>query len=327
MMPLSSIRAFDRTLSPDGHSTVADLLAAPWSPDPGSVRFFRTSANVILTIRRNDEPAFLRASAASERTRRTIEDELHLIDTLARQGVPVVSTIPSDDGERVVTVDTPIGPFHVVLFAALPGTIRDATDLSPEEYARWGGAIGHIHAGLTDVPCDAIARPPSWRTAFEAIATHPAVPATTRAGAAKLRHRLEGLPQTRDWYGPLHGDLELDNLTWEGDTIWALDFDAASCGWYLLDIAKALSDPFAAGRRIDDAPITAFLSGYREHRPLPDDAIALLPEFRLLSRTIDYASLLHAVDVTPDQADVHWLRGLSERLSAWMRETEALLAR
>lgn len=326
MMPLSAIRAFDRTLSPDGRSAVADLLATPWSPDPGSVRFFRTSANVILTVRHDGERAFLRASASSERDRPTIEGELRLIDTLAAQGVPVVSVIPGENGDRIATVDTALGPFLTVLFTALPGTIRDSDALSSDDFARWGAAVGRIHAGLSGVAPETIARPPSWQTAFEAIAAHTAVPDATKQGAMRLRQRLERLPRTPDWYGPLHGDLELDNLTWDGGTIWALDFDAASCGWYLLDIAKALSDPFAAGLTPGDEPIAAFLGGYRQHRPLPDEALAMLPTFRLLARTVDYASLLHAMDVTAADADVDWLRRLVVRLSAWMRETESLLA-
>ncbi|MGN6482815.1 MAG: phosphotransferase enzyme family protein, partial [Thermomicrobiales bacterium] len=316
---------FDRTLSPDGQSAVADLLAAPWSPDPGSVRFFRTSANVILTLRRDGERAFLRASASSERDRPTIEGELRLIDTLAAQGIPVVSAIPDNDGDRIATVDTPLGRFHTVLFIALPGTIRDSDALSSDDFARWGAAVGRIHAGLAGVAPETIARPPSWQTAFAAIAAHTAVPDATKEGAMRLRERLERLPRTPDWYGPLHGDLELDNLTWDSGTIWALDFDAASCGWYLLDIAKALADPFATGLTPGDEPIAAFLAGYRQYRPLPDEALAMLPDVRLLSRTIDYASLLHAMDVTKADADVDWLRRLIVRLSGWMRETESLL--
>lgn len=326
MMPLSAIRAFDRTITPDGHSAVANLLAAPWSPDPGSVRFFRTSANIILTLRRQGTRAFLRASAAGERDRQTIAGELRLLDGLAAQGIPVVHAIPAGAGERLATIETPLGRFHTVVFAALPGTIRDADALTVPDYARWGRAVGRIHAGLAALPPDTITRPPSWETAFAAIEAHPAVPEATRRGARRLRDRLERLPRGADWYGPLHGDLELDNLTWDGGTVWALDFDAASCGWHLLHLAKALTDPFDAGLAVDDGPIAAFLDGYREHRPLPDGAIALLPAFRLLARTVDYAALLHAMDVSEAGADVDWLRNLVVRLTARMCETEALIA-
>lgn len=326
MMPLSAIRAFDRTITPDGHSAVADLLAAPWSPDPGSVRFFRISANVIFTLRRQGERAFLRASAAEERDRQTIDGELRLLDGLAAQGIPVVHAIPTGAGERIVTIETPLGRFHTVLFAALPGSIRDADTFAVGDYARWGRAVGRIHAGLATVPPDTITRPPSWETALDAIADNPKVPDAAKVGAARLRERLDRLPRTADWYGPLHGDLELDNLTWDGGTVWALDFDAASRGWHLLDLAKALADPFDAGLAIDDKPIAAFLDGYREHRPLPAGSIALLPTFRLLARTVDYAALLHAMDVSAAGADVDWLRNLVVRLTARMRETEALIA-
>ena len=327
MMPLSRIRAFDRTITEGGRSAVADLLAAPWSHDPGSVRFFRTSANVVLTLTSNGERAFLRAASACERTPQTIEGELRMLDALTARGVPVVSAIPSDRGSRIETVDTPLGPFHVVLFAALPGTIRDAETLSVPDYRRWGGAVGRIHAGLAAIPSDAVARPPSWQRAFDILETHrERVPEDTKIGAARLRARLERLPRTPAWYGLLHGDLELDNLTWDDDAIRALDFDGASCGWYLLDVAKALADPLDSGLSTTDAPIAAFLDGYRDQRPLPDTSMASLPDFRLLARLIDYASLLHAVDMPEDDADVDWLRALIARLNTWMRSFEAELA-
>jgi Ser/Thr protein kinase RdoA (MazF antagonist) len=249
-----------------------------------------------------------------------------MLESLATQGIPVVCPIPSDNGALIETIATPMGDWHVVLFAALPGTIRDAEDLSVEEFGRWGSAVGRIHAGLSFIPTDTVVRPPSWKTALDTIATCEAVPDQFRAGIDRLRHRLDQLPTMPEWYGLLHGDLELDNLTWDGETIHALDFDAASHGWYLLDLAKALSDSFESGIRLESPEILAFCTGYRQHQPLPDEALALLPIFQVLRDAVDYASLLHAIDITAKEADVDWLRSLIDRLSNWMRRAEATFA-
>lgn len=324
-MPISHIRAFDRTFSTDGRSDIADALAAPWSPDPDSLRYFRTSANSVLTLTRNGERSFLRASLASERERRIIGDELAMLDTLSARGIPVVQPLLSDSGLLIETIATPMGDWHVVLFAALPGTIREADDLSVEDYARWGAAVGRIHAGLSTYP-STITRAPSWVTALDAIDASGKVPADARIGIARLRDQLEQLPTTPDWFGLLHGDLELDNLTWDDGTIHTLDFDAASQGWYLLDLAKTLSDPLNNGLTTESPEIGAFLAGYRQHRPLSDEALAFLPLFLALRDAVDYASLLHAIDIIVDEADADWMRGLTARLSAWMHEAEITFA-
>ncbi|MGB3331095.1 MAG: phosphotransferase [Thermomicrobiales bacterium] len=326
MMPLSQIRAFDRTVTEDGHSAVADRLAAPWTHDPGSVRFFRTSANIVVTLSRNGRRAFLRASAASERTRRTIEDELRLIEAVAAAQIPVVTLIASDRGERIETIETSLGRFHVVLFDGLPGTHRADDALTEADYARWGDTVGSIHAALAAIPCQAIARTPSWQYALDAIDADPSIPISARDGARRLRASLERLPRSPAWYGVLHGDLELDNLTWDGERVWTLDFDAASCGWYLLDLAKALSDPFAHGLTLADAPISAFIGAYQEQHPLPATALDMLPAFQLLARAVDYVAIRHALDMAQADADVDWLHTLIGRLDEGLCRIEAELA-
>lgn len=327
MMPLSQIRAFDRTVTEGGRSVTADRFAAPWSHEAGGVRFFRTSANIICTLSRGDERSFLRASAASERNRRTIEDELLLIDTLAEQDVPVVSTILSDRGERIETVETPVGTFHVVLFNVLSVFHQNAKLLPVEDFGRWGTAVGRIHAGLATVPCDRIARAPSWQTALDSVeSAADSIPQASVDGAARLRAALELLPRSPDWYGVLHGDLELDNLTWDDRKVWALDFDAASCGWYLLDLAKALSEPIDLGYGVTYEPIAAFIECYRQEHTLPDEAIARLPDFRMLARVVDYAAIRHALDLAVADADVDWLRRLIGGLLDKMHRIETELA-
>jgi len=66
----------------------------------------------------------------------------------------------------------------------------------------------------------------------------------------------------------------------DGDRLTVIDFDDAGYGWHQYDIATALTHwqtkPNAA--EIE----RAFLAGYRANRPVPDEALSLIPQFRLI---------------------------------------------
>jgi len=54
----------------------------------------------------------------------------------------------------------------------------------------------------------------------------------------------ELLDRTRDNFGLIHFDFELDNLCWEDALIQMLDFDDCAYHWYAADITYALRDLF-----------------------------------------------------------------------------------
>ena len=152
------------------------------------------------------------------------------------------------------------------------------------------------------------------------------VPDAVRAQAQRLSALLGTLPRSPDTYGPIHTDLELDNLIWNDGTVSILDFDEFDDGWYLLDIAKALTDLLQGGETVQSPRIAAFIAGYREHFQLDDGMLRHLPEFLALSELRGYMSLVRAIDMEPAEAEVDWLRDLIGRLRAWMSEYESGLA-
>jgi Ser/Thr protein kinase RdoA (MazF antagonist) len=85
---------------------------------------------------------------------------------------------------------------------------------------------------------------------------------------------LATLPRDPDRFGIVHGDFELDNLSWDGDTAVAYDFDEAARSWYVADIVNAVRD--LAGATV---LYGAFLAGYRRARPLRESDLAHVPLF------------------------------------------------
>jgi len=325
MMSLRILWNLDVTIDPaTGRSPVADAVAAAWDHDPGSVHFFRTSANSIYRLTIDGSPAFLRLAPGTERTATSIRQELDLLAWLTARDVPVVQPIPARSGDLVVTVGTTIGPIHAVLFAALPGDIRDLETLDLDAMATWGATVGRLHATMQDVPAT-LRRPAGWASALAwLVRKKTGLPESVAAEGLRLREFLIGQPRTPERYGLLHTDLELDNLIWSDD-VAVLDFDEYGEGWYLLDIAKALTDVLDAGDSLDSPRIQGFVTGYRTHLPLSDADLALLPEFLALSELRMYCVLSRAMNMELEEARVDWLRDLIVRLRAWMAAYEASL--
>jgi Ser/Thr protein kinase RdoA (MazF antagonist) len=327
MMKLTTLWSLDRTVdSVTGISPIASSLAAHWDHDPESVRLFRSSANFIYRLSRDGRPAWLRIAAATERTRHGIESELDLLAWLDQAGVPVVRAIPSRSGELVVTVGTEIGLLHAVVFDHLDGEIRDLDTLSLAEIEQWGATVGGLHGEFASAPEHFRTRKAGWDVALEAVeAGSLPVPLVVQREADRLRAVLRDLPTTAYVYGLIHTDLELDNLVWNDGGFAILDFDEFGMGWHMLDVAKALTDLLREGDDIDSPRVAAFIRGYRQRHGLEDEMLHLLPEFLALSEFRSYMSLVRAVDIEPDDAEVEWMRELVLHLRAWMDRYEARL--
>jgi len=323
MMKLTTLWSVDQTFSSDGRSPIADQFACRWQHDPGSLRFFRSSANFIYLLHRNGQRAFLRAASSHERSHEQIAHELEILNALRRAGVPVVQALPSDKGSLLETIETEIGPFHVVLFDGISGQPRDVSDLTPDDYRHWGAAVGRIHAALATLPPELNTKPSSWERCLGRIESRSAhLPSSIILEAARLRALLSALPQTDETSGLLHGDPELDNLIWGDDGIAALDFDEYSAGWYMLDLAKALSEPLEEGHTLESPKLSAFIDGYRQQHSLSDESLAMLPDFISLAGMNDYASLARAIDIAANEAPVDWMRDLISRPRTWMSTYE-----
>ncbi|HEX2347831.1 MAG TPA: phosphotransferase [Ktedonobacterales bacterium] len=123
MMKLSVMLRVDGVIDDEGRSRVAERMLEQWAHEPGSERFFRSSANFVYSFRRGDERCFLRFAERGERSAEEIEAELALLRWLARQGMRVAAPIASDRGRWVETVETDLGHFT-------PSSSRRCTALS-----------------------------------------------------------------------------------------------------------------------------------------------------------------------------------------------------
>ena len=113
-------------------------------------------------------------------------------------------------------------------------------------------------------------------------------------------HRLNAFGQTPDNYGLIHADMRLANLLVEGNKTRLIDFDDCGFGWFLYDFAAAISF-------IEDHPQIpslreAWITGYREFRPLSDEEVFEIDSFVMLRRMALLAWIGSHMEATEPQA-------------------------
>jgi Ser/Thr protein kinase RdoA (MazF antagonist) len=219
--------------------------------------------------------------------------------------------------EGLATV-RPAGPVlmldgrHITAFHHLPGQ-----ELQPgDDLARWFAPLGEITArlhlqarawtpptGFTrkrwDV--DTILRPrPHW-------GDWRAAPGLDADGTALLERATDRLAATLHAYGTgpqvfglIHADLRLANLMVDAQGLTAIDFDDCGFGWWVYDLAAALSfietDP-----RLPEL-IALWVDGYTRIAPLPPRDRAMIPGLILLRRVLLTAWLASRADSDTAQA-------------------------
>ncbi len=209
--------------------------------------------------------------------------------------IVVPEVLAAKDGSLVQIFDAPDldKPRYAAVYSFLSGTEPPEDELRPG-FERLGeiSARMHLHAKSWEPPPE-FSRP-SWTP--EVILEDRLNWGPWRAGhgvegetlallsrlAAVVRKRLAALPRDRNQFGLIHADLRLANLLVEGNRTAIIDFDDCGFGWYLFDLATALS--FLEER--PDAPelIDCWLTGYRKVAEVPAVTEAEIPTFIMLRR-------------------------------------------
>jgi Ser/Thr protein kinase RdoA (MazF antagonist) len=116
-----------------------------------------------------------------------------------------------------------------------------------------------------------------------------------------LRRELSAFGRGPDRYGLIHADLVPENILVDGDALQVIDFDDAGYGWHLFEIATSLY--FIRRDSIYEQARDAVIEGYRQHRALSDEHLALLPMF-LAARGTTYLGWVHTRAGEPAAAEM-----------------------
>ncbi len=215
---------------------------------------FSENATFKLTDFDTGELSVVRIHRLNYHSEVNVRSELAWLTALRRdEGVRTPRILPGRDGEPVVEFDPGDGrgPRMCVRFEFLPGTAPAENNLMAE-FERLGSITArmHRHAKSWSRPDDFTRF--SW-TYDRAFGPNPIWGDwRTAPGVGKEQHRLlerlqsvlqERLRSYHDnsRFGLIHADLRLANLLIAGEDTAVIDFDDCGFGWYMYDLATALT--------------------------------------------------------------------------------------
>lgn len=288
----------DRTFTP------AARAALEFFPiDAEDLTLVSLSENVTfkVTDRRDGQAYVLRLHRPGYHTLEELDSERVWIRALADAGVDVPPAVSARDGRYYVPVTIPAtseqryaGVVRWTEGQSLSAVLAEAADQKVvESYFTQLGAITasmHNQASAWQPPpgfkrhaldSDGLmSLAPHWGPFWEHRSLSPAERDLLLDMRGRMYELLVQLSRDSSVYSLIHADMHPGNILVDGDRLTVIDFDDTGFGWHQYDIATALTGwqtkPNAA--EIE----RAFLAGYRATRPVPDEALSLIPTFRLI---------------------------------------------
>ncbi|MEU7340370.1 phosphotransferase [Streptomyces sp. NPDC007074] len=269
-----------------------------------------------ITPAGGDSSFVARLSVRDGRPEPQQRSEMRWLESLAAtRTVAVPEPVTTTTGNYVVPIDVP-GHDEAATLALLhwlPGTAEPPYN-QPGTAHEMGIATAHLHQHAATVALPDFDRPAWNETTIlhrgHALTSPNAHTQLGADGTATLRKIAElitpALQQgsSRD-RGRIHGDLHRENMiALPGSGVGLIDFDDCGTGHYLLDIATVLSSIHRIAHKTPGAYeefARAYLDGYTQVRPLPDDWARLLEPYLLLR---DAFILNFVTTAAPVNADV-----------------------
>ncbi|MEO1819116.1 phosphotransferase [Pseudomonas sp.] len=296
------------------------LRALKAYPDPvqGELRLLCRSENATFVIETPTQRYALRLHRGHYHDQQAIESELMWLDALRAADIQAPEALYDRQGERVQKLQLDGEHRYAVIFHWMDGEMP-TTDVSPEAFYQLGEITAqlHQHSRQWQAPAafkriiwnhETMVGPQGhwgdWRAASGLPAEdHPLI----EAALSQIQQSLVEYGQSPERYGLIHADLRLTNLLRHQQQTRVIDFDDCGQGWYLHDLAAALSFE----EHHPNAPLWAerWLAGYQAHCPLSAADLAILPSLflqRRLQMTAWIAS--HAETETVRQLDADWMQ-------------------
>jgi len=241
-------------------------------------------------------PLILRVHRTGYHSLDAIRTELAWMKALKIEaGVETPQAIAALDGELIQTIASPTldEQRHVVMFAFIEGE-EPAADSLIEPFKRLGAIAArmHQHARAWQRPDyferlvwdfeGAVGRRGNWGDWRDGPGLDAAAIDLLEQLVDRIGMRLEAFGMDDARFGLIHADLRLANLLVTPDDTRVIDFDDAGLGWYLYDVATAVS--FMEEREDLDSVLAAWVAGYRTVAALSREEEAEIPTFLMLRR-------------------------------------------
>lgn len=260
----------------------------------GKLSLLCRSENATFLLEAGGRRYALRLHREDYHQRADIESELQWLDALRETGIEVPQAVADREGQTVQTLTLNAGSVrHAVLFHWIDGEMP-GTDVDPRAFRQLGNITARLHqhsrnwqrpAGFQRIIWDhhTMVSPQShwgdWRDAPNLRAEDGVIVEETvaRVGAA-----LAGFGQDPQYYGLIHADLRLTNLLLHNGETRVIDFDDCGFGWYLHDLAAAIS--FVEHHPRAAEWIDHWIQGYEQVDHITDVEMAMVPTLLIQRR-------------------------------------------
>ncbi len=285
-----------------------------WGLDDARLELLKHRENTVMQVTApGGERYAMRIHRIGYRSDVELLSELQWLDSLREAGVPTTEPLRASDGSLFATVATDALPEgrQVDLLEWVPGraigSIEEGVDLVGAElvavYRTAGALAARIHnhgqhwqrpPGFTRLSWDEQGFFGETGSVCGCYRDLPDLSPSQLALLDRARDitaaALAEFGKAPDRWGLVHGDFLPENLFYDGSELRLIDWDDTGFGWHLYDFTTALVPHL--GRDSFDPVLAAMVEGYRNHRPLPDEHLKILP-FLLMARALSYVGWAH----------------------------------
>lgn len=239
-----------------------------------------------------------------------IENELIWLNALQASGIQVPRPIAGLDGHPVQQAQVRDGEkLNLVLFKWVDGA-EPTADVDLSAFMRLGAITArlHRHSQEWQRPADfrrivwdhrsMVGPQGHWGNWRDAVHLDSSAHGLIEDVLQRVNGELLSYGQDEKRYGLIHADLRLANLLVDHEQTHVIDFDDCGFGWYMHDLAAALSF-YEHHERLNDW-VEHWLAGYAAVTRLSAHDIAMIPTFiiqrriQLLAWTGSHAETLQA---------------------------------
>lgn len=269
-------------------------LACYPAPFHGDLKLLCRSENATFLLLAGGKRYALRLHRPDYHSKADIQSELLWLDALREIGIMVPQAIPASDGETVLTIAMPDGGVrHAVLFHWIEGEMP-TTDVDPKAFQQLGHITARLHqhsrnwqkpAGFQRIIWDhhtMVSDRSHWGRWQDAPNLNPADHGIVAEAVARVGLELQDFGKGADRYGLIHADLRLTNLLQHQGETRVIDFDDCGMGWYLHDLAAAIS--FVEHHPRAAEWVDNWIQGYERVAHISDQEMALVPTLLIQRR-------------------------------------------
>lgn len=259
--------------------------------------------------------------------RSDIESELDWLSALQASGIRVPQPIMGLDGQYVQSAEIGAGKeLNLVLFNWVSGA-EPTADVDVSAFMRLGAITAklHQHSQQWQRPADfrrivwnhqsMVGPKGHWGNWRDAVNLDSSAFGLIEEVLQRVESELASYGQDAKRYGLIHADLRLANLLVDHEHTHVIDFDDCGFGWYMHDLASALSF-YEHHDRLNDW-IEHWLAGYAAVNRLTAYDIAMIPTF-IIQRRIQLLAW------TGTHADTQQVRNLG---ASWAKQSVDLCRR